>query len=376
MRAVKKIRIRDSRIYIFSVVAVLAIFFLSINSHTGRPAVATAETRFVEHSVSGLEIVPASCPSAPHYAGECSVTPPPPPPPPPPVTGNGCSLTANQYTVTAGTPMALSWVIDPFLMLRARGGIFGATIAGVISPTGTLVTTETGATTVTPAATTQYVLSGNVTSFFGFALPFSCSATVTAVCPVGTSGTPPSCVSSLCPAGQHTVGNVCICDATNLPADNNGQCTGQVCPQGFQWDPGTNKCIAINQCQLPPICSDTTHVLNQCTGAVTNCAANGQGWICQNGACVKLPPPIASIITSAKLVPQGTVVDVTWTSQNTTSCSVTGNNGDGPWGGTAGSHASAPINSQTVFTLTCQGIDGTTLTKSTTVNIIPVFIET
>ena len=37
----------------------------------GRSAFSSSELRYFEHSQSGLQIVPASCPSSPHYAGEC-----------------------------------------------------------------------------------------------------------------------------------------------------------------------------------------------------------------------------------------------------------------------------------------------------------------
>src|SRR6202171_5057663 len=42
-----------------------------------RTPLSSAETRFVETSPSGMQIVPASCPSQPHYTGECSGAPPP-----------------------------------------------------------------------------------------------------------------------------------------------------------------------------------------------------------------------------------------------------------------------------------------------------------
>ncbi len=40
--------------------------------HDIREPVASVETRFTERSAYGLNIVPASCPSSPHYDGQCS----------------------------------------------------------------------------------------------------------------------------------------------------------------------------------------------------------------------------------------------------------------------------------------------------------------
>ena len=55
-----------------------AAFFDGANQKT---AFVSPEVQFADASQSGLSIVPASCPSNPHYSGECSSTPPPPPPP-------------------------------------------------------------------------------------------------------------------------------------------------------------------------------------------------------------------------------------------------------------------------------------------------------
>lgn len=62
----------------FAALILLAIVF-SFGSHTSKPF-ASAEVQFTDSSASGLAIVPASCPSNPHFAGDCSAPPPPPPP--------------------------------------------------------------------------------------------------------------------------------------------------------------------------------------------------------------------------------------------------------------------------------------------------------
>ena len=51
------------------------LFAISMVGETGKPFV-SSELRFADSSPSGLSIVPASCPSDPHYAGECGSIPP------------------------------------------------------------------------------------------------------------------------------------------------------------------------------------------------------------------------------------------------------------------------------------------------------------
>jgi hypothetical protein len=126
---------------------------------------------------------------------------------------------------------------------------------------------------------------------------------------------------------------------------------------------------------LPATCIDATHTLNQCTGAVTSCAAYGLGWSCVNGSCKAPPPPIANISAVPRLVsPLGTA-NIGWTSTNAASCTVTGNNGDGPWSATAGSHVTSPIASQTTFTLACLGLDGSTIARTAMIDVIPNWKE-
>ena len=52
--------------------AVMVVAALSFFQTTSASPQASSETRFTELSSSGLSIVPASCPSSPHYSGDCS----------------------------------------------------------------------------------------------------------------------------------------------------------------------------------------------------------------------------------------------------------------------------------------------------------------
>jgi hypothetical protein len=93
--------------------------------------------------------------------------------------------------------------------------------------------------------------------------------------------------------------------------------------------------------------------------------------------------PSLEISATPTIVKPGETSLISWSATNVTSssCIVTGSNGDGGsgiqgWIGAISSGIlSSPINQQTVYTLTCLGDNGSPLTQSTTVNIIPVFEE-
>ena len=65
-----------------------------------------------------------------------------------------------------------------------------------------------------------------------------------------------------------------------------------------------------------------------------------------------------------------------WNVDNVTDCTVTSPN-DLWSGGTSGpsGQTSSPINQQTVFTLSCTGLDGTTIHETATAGVVPVFQE-
>ncbi len=73
----------------------------------------------------------------------------------------------------------------------------------------------------------------------------------------------------------------------------------------------------------------------------------------------------------------GNTIKVHWSAQNVVSCAVQGTNGDA-WSGISsplGGETSPPITQATTYTLSCLALDGSTLTKSPTVRIIPTFQE-
>ena len=85
--------------------------------------------------------------------------------------------------------------------------------------------------------------------------------------------------------------------------------------------------------------------------------------------------PNAAILTAVpRLVHQGATTQVSWTSVNARTCTVTGTNGD-EWEGISGSKTSRAINQQTRYTLTCMMNDDQQLIKNAVVNILPSFHE-
>lgn len=81
-----------------------------------------------------------------------------------------------------------------------------------------------------------------------------------------------------------------------------------------------------------------------------------------------------NITVDPELLRRGTSTKITWQGVETTSCIVTGTNGDS-WSGTSGEEISTPIEAATTFTLSCTAFNDTQVQESVEVNIIPEFQE-
>jgi hypothetical protein len=159
-----------------------------------------------------------------------------------------------------------------------------------------------------------------------------------------------------CPQGFAYQGNECVgtCD-TGYTAQN-GICTFTSCPADYT-EEGT-------QC-----------VLTSCPSGSTlengSCVYTGEG---ETGENQTPPPTIASWEVSPILVKSGNTTTVSWSAENVSNCVASGTNED-IWTGSSGNHPSNPITQQTVYTLTCEGLDGSQISTSSVVNIVPVFEE-
>lgn len=312
----------------FGLLALLALIaILPVYVSPAREPTASAETRFVELSASGLQIVPASCPSSPHVADECS-----PPDPPIPAPSTGCGILASAVPERGPGVVEVSW--ESWLLGTSGYGEAqraGYTHSGSITGIGSV-----------PFAGRRWINTGLTTFTYtgayevhGATYPFSCSVTLS-----GSGGT-------------------------------------DVCPN----DPGVQSTGPCSQCTPQNICgsgANSKKVVNSCSGAVIeDCAARGPGWFCSGGQCAPEPAD-GNITVNPSLVRSGDRTQVSWTTTNMLNCSVTENNPtiSDFWPNVlSGVFASSPIRQRTTYTLSCTKNDGALFTDTATVNIIPTFIE-
>lgn len=93
------------------------------------------------------------------------------------------------------------------------------------------------------------------------------------------------------------------------------------------------------------------------------------------GTCTLPVAPSGGITVNPKLVHTGKNTIVSWSVSDATSCTVTSDNGDGPWTGVSGSQTSRPITKVSTYTLSCQGAGSTTLIDTATVTNNPAWRE-
>src|SRR3989338_706685 len=252
--------------WVFAAVLVaVAILATLLNS---RQPFASSEVQFTDSSASGLAIVPASCPSSPHYAGECDPSP-------------VCNVPA-------------------------------------------------------------------VAALFGVNCPEP------AICANGASNYP------TCTFPPSTCAN----GASNYPT-----CTfpPSTCANGASNYP---TCTFAPTCTLLRYCVGTSLWLRNsvCSTSLIEACSNDCG-------CV-LSPSVIVWQVRPTLVQSGERVNVNWDTKNVKSCTVSSTNPPGDiWSGTSGSQLSGAIKGSTIYTLRCTGLDNSPVTRSTTVNIIPIFQE-
>jgi hypothetical protein len=255
------------------------------------------------------------------------------PPPPPPT----CSVTFEQNPIGPGSGTYINWSSSGADWFYLNG-------IGYVD--------ASGEAWVAPSKTTNY--DGSVGNASGEA---KCPATLTVAsdgakntCPRGYTwdeGTK-KCVFTGCPAGYVQQGEQCVPAAKN---NAGGQCT-----TGYF-------CRGNDQYQRNAQCAETF---------VQGCA-----WGCSGGGCLPPPAPTGDIKASPSLVKKQATTKISWTTQHTTACTVTEDNPAiaDAWTGSSGSETSSRLEEQTVYTLRCTGVDGSTFTDTATVRIIPLFEE-
>ena len=169
---------------------------------------------------------------------------------------------------------------------------------------------------------------------------------------------------------------------------------------GYAWGDSVMGWIDFSQatstfhaCAASYTCSGQTIVFND-----NNCVANNQTTcvlpaFCSAGSAVCLyPPPSFPPVGTASsghlslrpniVVKTGTTT-ILWNVTNVTTCTVSGNNGHNPSAGCASNTCtsgasgitSPAITQQTIYTLACTALDGSSISETAAVNILPVFQE-
>ena len=98
---------------------------------------------------------------------------------------------------------------------------------------------------------------------------------------------------------------------------------------------------------------------------------------CRSRDVVTKLPSCQNRPAASRPLGSGNTTKVNWSATNVQSCTVSGQTGD-TWSGLQsilGGNVSKPITGETTYTLSCIALDGSTLTKSATVKIIPTFQE-
>ncbi len=289
---------------------IFSLFSLSDSSSGFR----SAELKFTDASARGLAIVPASCPSSPHFAGECEGGGGAGP-------GSFCSIGASPASIQAGQSATLSWTAD------AKFGFFTLSTSGSIDP-GIGSVLPSGSQIVSPPASTIYMYHGTQSLFGVPVRNFSCSVQVSVNAPAGGGFTGGSCFTGY------------YCSGSDLYIKESCRAAGQLI-QHCAFGCSGAACLA------PPPPSGSIRAVPQLvrSGDMTDVS-----WSAAN-----VNPGLCHITGS--------------------NGDGTGTNATGVWVGASGSQVSSKITGQTIFTLVCTGLDSSTLTQSATVNIIPIFQE-
>lgn len=346
--------------------------FLYGNADTREP-LSSSETRFVEKSPGGLQIVPASCPSEPpHFAGDTGT------PDCNPEATNGCTITASPQNIQAGGSSTLTWSFD----LHSGGAIvpgFEATLTGFGS------VPQSGTRSTGPLQeTTTYTLSGSSNSPFLENISYSCQRTVvvgdtqcTPAFSCFNNGIRNSCTGGVTPCGAGLVcqNAQCVCPGGGNSFD--GSCDFVECPAG-QVRNLAGQCVG-GQCVEQDYCQDgdrwRRNRNNQCSDGVLvePCAYD-----CSGGTCI-IPTSSGNIVAQPRLVRSGETTTINWETEymEEDSCTVSENNpeindnGSGP----SGTFDTSAIRMQTRYTLNCTSADGQAFSDFDIVNVIPIFEE-
>ena len=379
------------------VTALTLLLLVTLSSEKSPHHIKSVELAFTDASpISGLGIIPASCPSSPDYPGACDATTAYCPDGSVLPASGSCAPTLSYCpdgsvkSATNDCTGAKSYCADGSVMSASNAcPVYRFCPDGTIAPpTGcSKIVIEffcpdgnrpvNGQCPSAPQCPDGYVgyngqcVRPGCDNVFWWLEPSCASVDKTCAppsvlvgsqciqCPSNSTWSGFSCVVTSCPAGFDLVGGTC-------------QKKTAVCPPQFNNVNGV--CTKI--CAL--VCNGST-LINQCTKQSVTCSYGCAANIC-------IPPPaviVKSFQVSPSLLRRGKKTTISWDVVHSESCSVTGSNHE-DWRGMSGNQNSDLILSQTIFTLHCVPIPNAVNTDGSpyiwtdehqTVNVIPQYQE-
>jgi hypothetical protein len=307
--------------------------------------------------------------------------------------GSGGSDGWHSYTLTVSTPDLPTATITSSLGSSMQVGQSSAitatfspesgdalTAANIDSPLGTGLGADENpdnpkVITFTPTSAGTYTFYARAKTSYFTSWNTYASTTVTVQAPCTLDGvTIQSGESATFYSSQTASGQLCSSIAQSRT------CTDGVLSGSGTYQYSTCSCAPIYSCSA----NSVTYTDASCsTSTVTTCVAPA---FCSPGSASCLYPEpsfnagadtTGHLQAAPILVPPGDTTTLYWSVSNVESCSVTGSNGDSWTGGSSGASGktSAAITEQTVYSLACTGLDGSSVSESVTVNVLPIFQE-
>jgi len=187
----------------------------------------------------------------------------------------------------------------------------------------------------------------------------------------GNSCTTAQCISAANICGQVNTGTQSSCGggcSAGVPANPSGSCS--VATECGVNATGFNGCSGGCNITRYPFC--TTVQNPDGDGEIEWITIGDDGSGNSNLGATDVSVEIFAV---PALVAQGTSTVVRWLSTETDSCEITTFQNIDNWTGVIGEEISSEIVEETTYTITCEGYDGTTVTDSATVDIVPEWEE-
>lgn len=160
-------KLRRSSVTTAGALIAVALLITTLPFVSNEKAFHSSELAFSDPNASGMLIVPASCPSYAHYAGECDTI----------VPNTRCSVIASDYDINLGESTTISWegegfnVLAPWYTYAYSMNVDPGEDMASIARSGNMV--------VTPQVTTRYILGVNRFQWGTYDRVSRCDAIVT-----------------------------------------------------------------------------------------------------------------------------------------------------------------------------------------------------